>query len=100
MFALQGEDIEGHAYPINSTSPNRIGMFEGKARFIFHLASDLTTFITANKIAEEDIGFDLGCLLNLLKAAGFDNIKHCPGGWTGNTSAIAGQDILICEKVK
>lgn len=82
VFAVQGENIEG------------------KARFRFHLGPDSTTFITDNKVAEEAIGFDLGYLLNLLKATGFDNIKHYPGGWTGNKSAIAGQDILICEKVK
>ena len=73
---------------------------KGNARFSFDLGPDSTTFITNNKIAEEAIGFDLGYLLNLLKATGFDNIRHYPGGWTGDKRAIAGQDILICEKVK
>ncbi|MDH5726786.1 MAG: class I SAM-dependent methyltransferase, partial [Nitrospira sp.] len=81
MFALLGKKVEGNA------------------RFSFHLGPDSTTFITDNKVAEEAVGFNLGYIVNLLKAAGFDNIKHYPGGWTGNASAIAGQDIVICEKV-
>nr|WP_281720653.1 class I SAM-dependent methyltransferase [Nitrosomonas nitrosa] len=69
-----------------------------KPRFRFHLGPDSTTFVTDSEVAEEAIGFDFGYLQNLLKTAGFDNIKHYTGGWTGNPDAIAGQDIIVCQK--
>lgn len=73
VFAVPGENVEG------------------KSRFSFHLGQDSTTFITSNKVAEEAIRFDLGYLLSLLKATGFDNIKHHPGGWTGNRAPLPGK---------